>query len=121
MGTPTFINTQIKAGVWQGDLAGASDTTPALQVMHLGNRLDGLTATYDTTHSVWRVRVQIPTELINDGVQTFAITDAAGITLSSFSLVAGEPLADDLRAEIALLRGELEMLKKAFRHHCAEN
>lgn len=120
MDTPTFINTQIKAGVWQGDLTGAGDTTPELKAMHLGNTLDDLTVTHNSNHDVWQVRLPIPAALINDGVQTFAIRDAAGTTLTSFSLVAGEPLGDDLRAEIALLRGELELLKKAFRQRRAD-
>lgn len=120
MGTDTFINTQIIAGVWQGDLPGDAGDTPNLQATHLGAPLADLSVTFDSTHHVWRVRLPIPTALINDGVQTFVITDATGTTLTSFSLVAGEPLADDLRSEIALLRGELEVLKKAFRHHCAQ-
>lgn len=120
MASPTFINMQIKEGVWHGDLPGSAGTMPDLQVMHLGTRLTDISVTFDTTHSVWRVRVPIPASVINDGVQTITIADASGTTITSFSLVAGKPLADDLRAEIALLRAELEVLKKAFRQHCAD-
>ena len=35
-------------------------------------------------------------------------------------LVAGDALAYDLRTEIALLREELDLLKRAFRRHCLE-
>ena len=34
--------------------------------------------------------------------------------------LAGEALAHDIRAEIDLLRAELDMLKRAFRRHCLE-
>ena len=40
--------------------------------------------------------------------------------LGSFTLIAGEALGDDLRAEVSLLRAELDMLKRAFRRHCLE-
>jgi hypothetical protein len=40
--------------------------------------------------------------------------------LGSFSIVAGDALAEDIRAELSLLRAELDMLKKAFRRHCVE-
>jgi hypothetical protein len=54
-------------------------------------------------------------------VQTFLITDTAtDETLNSFSLLSGDALAGDSRAEITLLREELDMLKGAFRRHCVE-
>ena len=35
-------------------------------------------------------------------------------------MITGEPLGDDIRAEVELLRAELDMLKRAFRRHCLE-
>jgi hypothetical protein len=116
-----FINTQIKAGVWQGDLVGAGGNDPEVRITHLGSPLDGVTCKQDATHNVWRVTVPIPTALISDGVQTFVVSDAVGTTFSSFTILCGEPLADDLRAEVSLLREELDLLKKAFRRHCSES
>ena len=115
-----FINTQIRAGVWQGDLVGTGETPPDLRVTHLGAPLEDVTCLHDLANNVWRVRVPIPLALISDGVQTFVIADSNGVTCASFSLICGEPLTDDLRAEISLLRSELGLLKKAFRQHCAE-
>ena len=40
--------------------------------------------------------------------------------LASFTVVMGQPLDEDIRAEMALLRAELDMLKRAFRRHCVE-
>ena len=120
MATAHFINTRIKSGIWRGDLTGAGDQSPALQVIHLGTALPDVTCSYDAGHDVWHVAVPIPAALLADGVQTFLICDETGATLESFSIVAGAPLDEDLRAEIGLLRGELEMLKKAFRAHCVD-
>ena len=59
--------------------------------------------------------------LIADGVQTFLIRDhATGETLESFAVIAGEALSHDIRAEMTLLREELDMLKRAFRRHWLE-
>ncbi|SIT86153.1 hypothetical protein SAMN05421665_2238 [Yoonia rosea] len=121
MATAHFINTRIKAGVWHGDLTGAGQEHPILQVTHLGQALSEVNYTYNAAHDVWHVAVPIPAAMIADGVQTFLITDQTGTTLDSFTLVAGAPLADDLRTEIAALRAELEVLKQAFRAHCAES
>ena len=69
----------------------------------------------------WTVRVPIPADLISDGVQSFVISDATtGTTLSSFAIIAGDALAEDIRAEMDLLRAELDLLKRAFRRHCVE-
>ena len=43
-----------------------------------------------------------------------------GTVLDRITLMAGAALDEDIRAEIALLRDELELLKSAFRRHCAE-
>ena len=69
----------------------------------------------------WLVQVPVPPEAIGDGVQTFLIGDVRGDSvLSSFTLIAGEALGEDIRAEVELLRAELDMLKRAFRRHCLE-
>lgn len=121
MATAHFINTRIKAGVWHGDLTGAGQEQPLLQVTHLGQPLPQVNCTYDAAHDVWQVAVPIPAAMIADGVHSFLITDQSGVTLDSFTLIAGAPVAEDLRTEISALRGELEVLKKAFRAHCAES
>jgi hypothetical protein len=69
----------------------------------------------------WSLRLVLPADLLTDGVQTVVIRDrASGARLDSFAIVCGSPLDDDLRAEIDLLRAELELLKRAFRRHVAE-
>ena len=66
------------------------------------------------------VRVPIPAVLLSDGVQTVILSDAAtGERLSSFAILAGDALSEDIRAEVDLIRAELDMLKSAFRRQFA--
>lgn len=120
MRSSQFVNSQVRAGVWEAEIAGTQTAPPAVSVTHLDTTLEGLTSTFDDSRSLWRVSVPIPAALIHDGAQTLVMRDATGATLGTLSLVAGEPSADDLRTEVALLRQELDLLKKAFRSHCAE-
>ena len=63
----------------------------------------------------------IPAEVIADGVQTFLISDTTtGERIGDFALMSGDALSYDIRAEVTLLREELDMLKRAFRRHCLE-
>ena len=109
------------AGVWEGVLTGAG-SRPEIAVSHLARPVEGVRVVDDPeTPGQYLVLVPIPAELLSEGVQTFVITDAAtAATLASFTVVTGQPLDADLRAEVALLREELDMLKRAFRRHCVE-
>lgn len=111
-------------GVWHGALKhhGREATwQPNIEVTHLDFPVEGVEVVEDRVEEVWRVSVPIPTDRIADGVQTFVIRDRREDTLlGSFSIVAGDALAEDIRAELSLLRAELDMLKKAFRRHCVE-
>lgn len=115
----TLTQTRIADGVWEGVLTGAVGAD-RLEASHQGRRLEGLTlspvAGQTGTHAV---RLPIPASVLSEGVQTVLIK-ADGDVLASFTLVAGQPLEEDLRAEIALMRAELDLLKKAFRRHVAE-
>ena len=116
-----LTQTRIRSGVWEGVLTGPSET-PALEVLLLEAALPGLsvTALPDRTGS-WAVRLPIPAEVLNEGVQTFLIRDKVhGVTLAHFTIITGVAMEDDMRAEMDLLRAELDMLKRAFRRHCVE-
>ncbi|MEM0948266.1 MAG: hypothetical protein AAGK37_12720 [Pseudomonadota bacterium] len=124
MGSVTLSKTVLRAGVWYG-LArrqGATDgTAPQLSAWHLEKKLDGFEVSSTPVGGQWEVRLPISTELLSDGVQTILIRDdETGEKVDTLTLIAGEPLGQDIRAELDLLRAELDMLKKAFRQHCAE-
>jgi len=121
----TLIRRQIRAGSYLGSLTanGRVRRKPALELRLLGVLLGPVTLTPDPKRERrWEVRAEIPPRVLADGVQTFVIADRkTGETLDSFVIIAGDALQDDLRAEIALLQSELDMLKKAFRAHCRES
>lgn len=116
-----FINTQIRNGIWEGELCHAGQDAPQINISHQGTVIEAVTFTRNAGRDVWLIKAPIPSAMINDGLQTFIVADDTGTVLTSFSLLAGDALADDLRAEIGLLRSELDLLKKAFRKHCAES
>lgn len=121
MSTFTLTKTRLYAGIWEGILTGAGKVAPPLLVTHLGTKIEGVEVTAAKDVKGWLVHVPVPAHLMSDGVQTFVIADAeTGKTLNSFTLLFGEVLAEDIRAEMGLLREELDLLKSAFRRHCVE-
>jgi len=119
-----LTKTRLVEGVWHGVLTlpdTACSQPPAISVTHQGVALAGVDVVENRADNHWEVRVPIPAQLISDGLQSFVISNPdTGETLESFAILAGDALADDIRAEIGLLRAELDMLKRAFRRHCAE-
>jgi hypothetical protein len=116
-----LTKTRLFEGVWEGFLTSSGQTQPDLEVTHLNDPVLGLELTEDRENGHWVVRVPVPVSALSDGVQTFLIRDkVSGEVLESFSILAGEALGDDIRAEVTLLREELDMLKRAFRRHCVE-
>ncbi|MEH7829631.1 hypothetical protein [Gemmobacter denitrificans] len=116
-----LTKTRVRGGVWEGVLTGAG-AKPALEVLHLEQKLPGLQVTEipgQPGHHA--VRLPIPASILSEGVQTFLFRNAAsGEKLAHFTIITGVAMEDDLRAEIDLLRAELDMLKRAFRRHCLE-
>lgn len=115
-----FSSARIHAGVWEGILTAKGATAPEIEVTHLSESVAGVeVAALPEGKDQFTVRVPIPAALLSDGVQTFLVQDKSnGDVLDSFVIVAGHPLEADLRAEMDLLRAELDMLKRAFRRHC---
>lgn len=118
-GRLTLTQSRIAGGVWEGVLTG-SGYAGTLEALHQGHKLDGLSVTpVPGEAGSHLVRLAIPASILSEGVQT-VLLQAGGEVLASFTLIAGVPLEEDLRAEISLLRAELDLLKKAFRRHVVE-
>lgn len=117
----TLTKTRIRAGMWDGVLTGAAGT-PALQVLLHDTEIPGVTITpIDNRPGDYAVQVPIPATVLTDGVQTFVIREkVSGEKLAHFTVITGVAMEDDIRAEVDLLRAELDMLKRAFRRHCLE-
>ncbi len=119
-----LVKTRIQAGIWEGVLMGGLGTgeAPEIEVTHLGEPVQTVAISADAKNpGAWTVKIAIPPETLTDGVQTYLIADKeTGEKLGSFTVVTGEPLEDDIRGELDLLRAELDMLKRAFRRHCVD-
>ena len=116
-----LTKTRIRGGLWEGVLSG-SEAKPALEVILLERAIPGVTVEAMPDRSgEWAVRVPIPADVLSEGVQTFLIREAGrDKTLAHFTIITGVAMEDDMRAEVDLLRQELDMLKRAFRRHCLE-
>jgi hypothetical protein len=114
----TLTQTRIAAGWWEGVLIGAEADT-AVGAWHQDRRIEGVEVTKLTGKSGQAVRVPLVGSVLSEGVQTVLLKVGEEV-LAHFTIVAGVPLEEDLRAEIGLLRAELDLLKRAFRRHCAE-
>lgn len=122
--TMTLTKTRLSSGVWEGILQvtdGRGDA-PRIEALHRDVSVSGVAVVPDDAAAGrYRVSVPVPLDVLSDGVHTCLIRDAdGGEALNSFTIMAGEPLEDDIRAEVELLRAELDMLKRAFRRHCVE-
>ena len=112
---------RLRQGVWEGILHAEGDEAPKVIVTHLEQQVENVDVHKTETDGEWRLSIPVPVETLSDGVQTFLIQDPdTGARLASFAIAAGSPLSEDLRAEVDLLRAELDMLKRAFRRHCVE-
>ncbi len=119
----TLTKTRLFEGVWEGVLTreGAGNYQPQIEVTHLQKPVPNVQVSEKPEEGLWVLRVPILPEMIADGVQTFLIRDLrTDETLDSFALMCGDALSYDIRAEMTLLREELDMLKRAFRRHCLE-
>ena len=117
----TLAKLGFRAGIWEGRLAAPAKSAilPEIEVQSGGAPVSGVEIRQDGK-GAWLLAVPVPAEALGDGIATFLLADkATGTALASFSVAAGEPADDDLRAEVALLRAELDMLKKAFRRLAA--
>lgn len=116
-----LTKTKMTQGVWRGIITGMGEDSPRIEVTHEDTPVEGIILTHNQSADHWTLSVPIPPRAIADGVQTLLISDAeAQEKIGHITLLAGDDLAEDLRAEMDLLRAELDMLKSAFRRHCVE-
>ncbi len=121
MTTLELTKTQMKEGVWEGVITQSGEGEPKVAVFHQRDPVEGVNLTHDADQGHWALSIPIPQQMIADGVHTLLIQDATTHDkIGHVTLIAGEALGDDIRAEMDLLRAELDMLKRAFRRHCLE-
>ncbi|MEM8978945.1 MAG: hypothetical protein AAGD04_05640 [Pseudomonadota bacterium] len=116
----TVSKTRLQDGMWEGVVQAPDGLKPNLRVSHEGRVVSeiNIEAMGD---GQWKLRIPIPSQAIADGIQTITISDPeTEQILETITLLTGDMLDEDIRAEISLLREELDMLKRAFRRHCLE-
>lgn len=112
-----LVKIALEGGRYEGELEAEADT--GIEALHDGRVIAAgrLTRT-EGTPATFRVTVDLPVEVLSDGVQIVTLRSTrTGAALDRVTFLAGDALDADLRAELALLRDELEMLKRAFRRH----
>lgn len=108
----TLTPTRFENAIWEGHVT--SDGEPQIDALYLGETLPDVELRQNDEG--WLLRVPVPLAALSDGVHSVIIRDlTTDRKLGDFTIIAGTPATDDLRAEIALLRAELDMLKRAFR------
>ncbi|MFN3577333.1 MAG: hypothetical protein ACK4TJ_10175 [Tabrizicola sp.] len=115
--TLTLEQGRFEAGVWQAALSGAAEA-PVVEVLTGGRAVEGVEVT-PARDGRFTLRVPIPSWALNEGVQVFLV-QSGGALLGRFALIAGEAADEDIRTELALLRAELDLLKRAFQRHARE-
>ncbi|MDX1741969.1 MAG: hypothetical protein R3186_00015 [Ruegeria sp.] len=109
---PILTPIRFENGLWHGHLE--AEAEPKVHVHYLGKPLADVRVT--PADGGWSLEVAVPQAALSDGVHCFVIENAeTSEKLGDFTVIAGVPAADDLRAEVELLRAELDMLKRAFR------
>lgn len=118
----SISKTRLFEGIWEGIVTSEDETAdqPHLEASFQEKPLDNLKLV-QVGDGRWTLRIAIPAHILADGVQTILIRDViAQETLEVITILSGEAIAEDIRAEMDLLRAELDMLKRAFRRHCLE-
>lgn len=118
----SLIDATIRAGVWHGIVEVAGGSAPSIALHHAGGVLEPRRIAPIAGHAGrWQIEVALPADLLEEGVRALLITDQSdGRTLQSLTISAGAPFGDDLTAEVANLRAEVEVLKAALRRLARE-
>lgn len=118
MNTLRLTRQAFRNGIWQGVLEGAGASPPDLTIGLGGEALGPAQLTaIEGQEGAFTVHATIPAAALGEGVHTFTIS-TDGRMLAHFTIMTGDATADDLRAQLGLLREELDLLKRAFRRHC---
>jgi len=114
-----LTQTKFLDGRWQGRLeAPGATVAPEISVTQPdGTALDAVRVTAGAgAQNCWDVTVEMPRNALSDGTHVYLVLDkGTGDVLHRITIIAGTPATDDLRAEVAALRAELDQLRDAVR------
>ena len=108
----------LQDGLWTVRLEGSGDPL-RLEASHLHRTIPDLTI--EETDGRRTVTMTLPRAVLSDGLQSVHLLDkTSGETLASLHIAAGRQVSMDLAAEVALLRDELDLLKRSLRRLMAD-
>lgn len=111
----TVAASRLEAGTWTLRLEGPPQP-PEIEFLHRQRPLGPVTLRREG--GAWLVRIRLPRAILSDGLNSVQAAErASGAVLASLHVAAGAPVPEDMAAELALLRDELALLKRAFRRH----
>lgn len=114
----TMTRSTLIAGTWETTLEGAG-ARPEVSVW-LGTQALPSVTLADAGPGAWEVRAAVPVECLASGTHVLILRGGRdGTALGHLRLSAGVADAADLAAEVAILRAEVDMLKKALRRIAA--
>ena len=114
--TEPLVKVALPAGRYDGVLTAAEDT--GVEAVHQGTVIAAAKLGQPDGDGTVNVQIDLPASVLSDGVQVVALrSTTTGAVLDRLTFLAGAALDEDLRSEVALLRDELEILKRAFRRH----
>ncbi|MDB6177777.1 hypothetical protein PAF17_09715 [Paracoccus sp. Z330] len=118
-----FDDHGIRGGVWSGCVRGANRPERVCAICR-GEVVAEAVLTENESEG-WDVTVGLPSSVLSSGVTSLILVagdqaeGAATQHLGRLNLIAGEVLDQDLGVEIAMLRSEIELLKREFRRQHA--
>ena len=121
MSTLKLTKTRMLEGIWHGSVTGSGDSKPDIAVTHDNVDVPDFKLTKADAADLWSLTISVPASAIADGIQVIVVTDNETSQKIGDVVIIGDEVTNiDQRAELELLRAELEMLKRAFRRHCIE-
>jgi hypothetical protein len=111
----TIAKLRFADGVWQGLVH--SDEKPALHLYLGAKDLGPLELSADGQgEKTWTLAIAVPAEAIGDGANVLSVCAPPDLQpLVMIPVVCGEMQRGDMVAEVALLRAELDILKRSLR------
>ena len=111
--------TRLAEGIWRALLSQPSDLKappPKIDVLLQGRPIRGVRVDPLNMENCYELSVPIPPEAIGSGTYMLLIVEqGSSKVLSRIVLSGGDLNGEDLRAEMAELRAEIDLLKRLFR------
>lgn len=114
----TLTTLGFHAGIWKGRITGPIQNE--IEVLCADETLEGVEIVPDGKNAAL-ISVPILPDHLNEGINTFLVVNKeTKAEIGGFGIAIAHCGDDNIRAELKLLRAELNLLKKAFRTHVAD-